>query len=409
MNINQASVAALGGGLVLALTVGAGGASAPAVVRDSAGQASQIEYEITVLEPADGGTGSGASSISDNGWVTGVTDVTSDGVVHATLWRDGEATDLDTLGGPNSAVLWPNKNTGGLVVGVSEIDKIDPRGEQWSCSAFFPSATGHVCRGFVWENDEMRALPTFGGTHGFAAGVNDRGLVVGWAETRQEDPSCSGRGQELQFVAATWDTQNGDQIRMLKPLPGKDSASAATAINDAGQIVGISGSCDQAVGRFTARAAVLWSPGRSRAIDLGDLGAEAWNTPMAINNHGVVVGFANTAGVNDGAFDALPFRWTARSGMDDLDTLGDDPNGQALGINDDGVVVGFSRAVTGQREHRDHAVVWRDGEIVDLNELTDFDGHLASANDIDNAGVITGQAVTSDGRFVAYVATPLAG
>ncbi|PYJ70639.1 MAG: hypothetical protein DME75_08930 [Verrucomicrobia bacterium] len=51
-----------------------------------------------------------------------------------------------------------------------------------------------------------------------------------------------------------------DQIHDLPLIPG-DTSGAATAINDNGQIVGISGICDQAVGRHTARHAVLWENG----------------------------------------------------------------------------------------------------------------------------------------------------
>ena len=405
MKLNHVVGAAMGGALLLSLTVGAGTASVPAGPLLDRPPAT-IAYEIVELDPAEGGTAATPSSINDRRWVTGTSELP--GVVHATLWRRGEPDDLGTLGGPNSAVLWPNKDTDGLVVGVAETRRLDPRGEQWSCSAFFPTVTGHVCRGFVWEDGRMRALSTFGGTHGFAAGANDRGQVVGWAETRQEDPSCVGRDQELQFLAAIWDTRRDDRIQRLRPLPGPDSVSSATAINDRGQVVGISGSCDQAVGRFSARAAVLWNPGRSRPIDLGNLGDEAWNTPMAINDRGLVVGFANAADSENGVPNVRPFRWTRWGGIDDLGTLDDDPNGQALGVNDDGIIVGFSRAAPGVREHREHAVIWRHGDIVDLNDLAPgYDGHLRTATDINDDGVITGSAVNADGQSVGFVATPV--
>ena len=40
---------------------------------------------------------------------------------------------------------------------------------------------------------------------------------------------------------------------MNYPLVADDTSGAATAINDDGLVVGISGTCDQAVGRHTAR------------------------------------------------------------------------------------------------------------------------------------------------------------
>src|SRR5207247_5814817 len=84
----------------------------------------------------------------------------------------------------------------------------------------------------------MQALPTLGGNQGFATGVNSRDQVVGWAETTVHDPTCNSP-QVLQFRAVLWQPQQG-AMQQLPPLPG-DSTSAATAINDKGQAVGISG------------------------------------------------------------------------------------------------------------------------------------------------------------------------
>lgn len=358
------------------------------------------KYVITELETVGGSSGAG-SSINNQGWVTGTSNVAGDQYSHATLWRNGAATDLGTLGGPNSAVLWPQKNEHGLVVGIAETDQNDPRDELWSCFYFFPSdSTGRACRGFVWERNSMRALPTFGGTHGFAAGLNNRGQVVGWAELAAEDPTCNAP-QALGFHAALWDTRRGDLIQDLAPLPG-DRASAATAVNDDGHVVGISGDCADAVGGFSARHAVMWRDGHVREI--GDFGGEAWNTPMAINGSGVVVGFANAAGTPGATFDERAFVWAEQSGIRALRSLRGHTRAQALGVNDLGQIVGMSRA-TGQRGH---AVVWSHGRVVDLNQVAPgYAGHMLSANDVNDDGIITGQAVTASGRTVAFVATPV--
>ena len=106
----------------------------------------------------------------------------------------------------------------------------------------------------------MRALPTLGGTHGFAAAANNLGQIVGWAENTVRDETCT-PPQIFQFRAVVWGP-NGNQIQEL-PVLGGDSSSAATAINDKGQIVGISGDCDDAIGSATAAHAVLWEDGRS--------------------------------------------------------------------------------------------------------------------------------------------------
>ncbi|MGH8775765.1 MAG: hypothetical protein ACRDWI_11510 [Jiangellaceae bacterium] len=381
------------GALALSLMIAAG-ATVPA-------QADQRHrdtvYEITELD-GPGGTSSAGRSINNRGWVAGTSLATGGDVMRATLWHKGSPLDLGTLGGPNSAVLWPVKSTSGMIVGVTETADLDPRDEAWSCAAFFPSDTEHACVGFVWERGVMRALPTFGGTHGFATGANNRGQVVGWAETPDPDSTCN-PPQVLGFHAAMWDTRR-DRMQELLPLTG-DTASAATAINDRGQVVGISGDCANAVGGFSARHAVLWKHGE--VTEIGDLGGEAWNTPMAINHRGVVVGFANQAGTEGGAFFEEAFRWTERHGVQPLGMLPGDVRSQALGINGRGQVVGRSRGATG-----DTAVVWHDDVLTDLNTLAPgYDGHLVFANDINDAGVITGQAISAEsGAAVTFVATP---
>src|SRR2546430_7882196 len=91
--------------------------------------------------------------------------------------------------------------------------------------------------------------------------------------------------QVLQFRAVIWGPTQGE-IQELLPF-GDDKTSSATAINDQGQVVGISGICDRAVGRFSARHAVLWENGIPGNI--GDFGGKAWNTPTAINHQGTIV------------------------------------------------------------------------------------------------------------------------
>lgn len=396
--VNRTALLALG---ALAVPIVVTGGAMPPVQAEH--RDATTEYVITEL-PTLGGTSSAvASSINNRGWIAGFSTLAlPDGeAMHATLWRAGIPTDLDTLGGPNSAVLWPAKSNRGIVVGIAETADHDPRDEAWSCSAFFGVDTDRACVGFVWEDGEMRALDTLGGTHGFTTGANNRGQVVGWAELAEVDPTCNQTDQFLSFHAAVWDTRRGDLVRGLRPLVG-DSASAATAINDLGQIVGISGDCANAVGGFSARHAVLWQNGTPR--DIGDLGGEAWNTPMAINNDGVVVGFANSAEAEGDAFDYRAFIWTDQAGVQPLGALPGDTRSQARGINDDGQIVGLSRGAGGSR-----AVVWRDGVIHNLKALAPgYDGRLLFANDINDDGVITGQAVSAEtGQTVAFIATPV--
>lgn len=359
-------------------------------------------YEIVRLSSL-GGTESSGNSINDEHLVAGFSNLSGDGSRHATLWLHGFRFDLGTLGGPNSNVAWPVKNTVGLVAGIAQTETPEPLGQGWSCRAFFPPATrtGFICRGVVWERGETIALPTLGGFNGFATGANNLRQVVGWTETNVEDPSCVRPLQVLQFLPVIW----GPDLQQVQELPllPDDTAGAATAINDRGQVVGISGDCGTAVGGVTARNAVLWEKGT--VINIGNLGGVAWNTPMAINEHGDVVGFSNVNADDGAAFNAQAFLWTRGRGIRSLGTLPGDTLSQALGINDRGQVVGIS-CTAGFASCR--AFLWQNGVMTDLNELIagQFDEHLFTANDINEHGEITGQSLAADGTFSAVWLIP---
>jgi probable HAF family extracellular repeat protein len=350
-----------------------------------------------------GGTPSAGNGINNFGWVSG-TSTTDEGATHATLWVFGLPIDLGTVGAPttSSGSIWPVKNERGLVSGIVEVPGEDPYDEDWACSVFMPKTPGHVCRGFVWEDGDMRALPTLGGTHGFATGTNNRRQTVGWAETTFEDPSCNRTSQFLQFHAVLWGPGR-DDIRALVPF-GDDSASAATTINDHGQVAGISGICSQGVGELSAIHAVIWEPDGS-ITDLGNLGGVAWNTPMAMNERGDVVGFANAAGTDPPTdFNYRAFLWTRQLGrMVDLGTLDGDTRAQALGINERRQVVGFSRGA-GFR-----GFIWEDGVMSDLNERIASGSRdtIIIAGDINDFGVITGQSVDDNDVTSTFVAIPV--
>jgi probable HAF family extracellular repeat protein len=222
---------------------------------------------------------------------------------------------------------------------------------------------------------------------------------VGWAETPVVDPTCNAP-QVLQFRAVLWDTRQGT-MRELPPFPG-DSTSAATAINEKGQAVGISGDCDIAVGQRSARHAVIWENGV--ADDIGNLGGEFWHTPMDINELGQVVGFSNPTGVLGIAFRPHGFLWSREGGIQDLGTLPDDSTSQAVGINIRGQIVGVS-----SRPGLNRAFLYENGQMKDLNDFVgDYPHTLIVAQHINDAGVIVGRLVIQGTtRQVPFVATPI--
>ena len=354
-------------------------------------------YSVRTL-PSLGGGAAGASSINQAGWISGLSTLAGDQVMHAALWVRGESVDLGALGGPgvNSGVAWPN-HAAGAVVGISETSTPDPLGEAWSCAAFIPT-TGHTCLGFVWQHGTMTALSTLGGNNGYAAGANAAGQIVGWAETARPDPTCVAP-QVLGFEAVLWDPPS-NQAKALPPLAG-DTASAATAINGRGQVAGISGICQNAVGASSAKHAVLWEDGVPS--DIGNLGGVAWNTPAAINERGQVVGFSDLPGDAPNKPNFHAFLWTRAGGIQDLHALAGDRLSLAYGINNQGDIVGQSIGSGGSR-----AFLYRNGTMLDLNALVPPGSpQLIYANDIDDRGEIVGQAFDSaSGQFVAFVATP---
>jgi probable HAF family extracellular repeat protein len=387
-----------------AITAGTGLKST--VCADAPGPPAYVVYDTGTL----GGTFAFGAGVNDLGWLSGAS-TNSAGALHATLSLPGSVVDLGTLGGMNSAVEWPVKNNHGLVVGISESATPDPLGETFSCDPAFIATNGHTCLPFLWQNGDMSSLPLLGGNNGFATGINNGGMAVGWAETAVHDPTCVAP-QVLQFEAVLWGPGSGEK-RVLPPYPG-DSTSAATAINDAGEVVGISGACDVAVGAFSARHALLWVNGRP--IRLATLGGEGWNTPMAISNSGLIVGFSDVAGDVRGGVLTANFQaalWTPE-GIVNLHTLPGDEMAEATGVNDFGQIVGTSFDANGNPR----VFLYESDRIYDLNTLVQPDAplYLLETGDINDRGVITGLGcVVVDGScgsevhtFVAILA-PAAG
>jgi probable HAF family extracellular repeat protein len=394
--------------LFIVLTAVCCGATLTSVLaqRQPQGIAKQ-QYQVSNL-PTLGGTSSAGNSINNQSWVAGYSRLTDNQSRHAALWRDGSLLDLGTLGGPNSSVTWNVNNTEGVIVGISQTADPEPLGEAWSSAAFYsgPFTVGFINLGFVWENGQMRGLPHFpGGNNGFATGANNLGEAVGWAENEFHDPQCVAP-QVLQFLPAKWTLGPPDVIQDL-PLFSGDSSGAATAINDNGQIVGISGICDQAVGRHTARHAVLWENGT--VTDLGNLGAQWWNTPTAINQRGDIVGFAGDPAFVDG--DILhAFIWTREDGIRHLKPLKhrtpEHVDSEAYGINENRQVVGVSC----DANFVDcRAVIWdHSSNATDLNDFKgDFPIRLETAKGINDNGEISGRAIDAANVRTPYLAVPV--
>jgi probable HAF family extracellular repeat protein len=396
---------------VLAAVIACGCTNEPQITQPGAPLSrvgANAEYQV-VKYPSLGGTLSRGMAINKQAWVAGWSNQ-ADGTRRAVIWRGSAIASLGTLGGPHSTVPWPGLSDDRMVVGISHTAEIDSLDEDWACElgGFLPAVTNLVCRGFVWQNNVMRELPTLGGTHGFAAGVNNLGQVVGWAETPVHDSTCVAP-QVLQFRAVLWTPRKTKvEKRELPPFPG-ESTSAATAINNQGQAVGISGTCDQAVGRFSALHAIRWEP-NGTVTEIPNLGGVTWHTPMDINDNGDVVGFSNPPGPGDplGDFISHAFLWVNGSTTAiDLGTLDDDLFSEAFAINSQGQIVGVSFGGSfGSR-----GFLYENGELKKLNDLLGAGNGdvFLSAQDINDKGQITGRVLdAATGHTLMFVATPIA-
>jgi probable HAF family extracellular repeat protein len=264
----------------------------------------------------------------------------------AFLWQNGVITDLGTLGGPYSGASAINDS--GQIVGYT----------------YSPYSSGDTSRAVLWEQGSIVDLGPGGATD-----INASGQVVG----------SSGH-------AFLW--QDGI-MRDLGTLGG--SWSSASAINDAGQVVGFSATTDG------ARHAFLWHGGVMS--DLGPLGiAESFSNVEAINESGQIVGSARTS--HNSANHA--FLWH-NGVLSDLGTLGGTYSG-AFDINDSGEIVGYAAAAG----NAPRAVLWQGGSMIDLNTVLPSGSgwvlHYAMA--INNSGDIVGWGYLNSSPR-AFLLTPV--
>lgn len=336
-------------------------------------------------------------AITNNGLVSGAA-VISGGAMHAVLWYKGRKIDIAKpgLGGPNSAAYAVNES--GLAVGVAQTR--DPNDEDFcgfNTLGLRPSDT--TCLPFFWKNSAMTRLPTLGGPNGVANRINNRGEAVGYAEKDTQEQACP----VFQFEPVTW--KNG-KIHKLPTFHG-DPDGVAAWINDNGQVVGSSGTCASLFNPnsglyLVENHALLWEKDGS-VHDLGNLGGTggiAGNHACAINNRCQVVGHSELKG--DTTFHG--FLWTKETRMRDLGTLPGDVNSLGLDINDRGEVVGASLDAS----FSPRAYVWKKGAMTDLNELIRGRSglYLLLADAINSRGDIVGIGATSSGELHGFLAIP---
>ena len=270
--------------------------------------------------------------------------------------------------------------------------------------------TGAYLSGYAWISDNggpVQFLGSLGGSS-WGRGINDNVDVVGnsYVNDSSEPPhaflyhdgvmvdlgtgyahrgssSAMGVNNNLQVVgenfapgeftphAILW--QDG-QMTDLGTLGG--TTASAWGINDSGQIVG---EAQTSVGWHHA---FVWQDGQM--TDLGTLGSfNAGSYARAINSQGLVAGYAQSTGSSP----SHATIWKTDGTILDLGTLPGRSQSFAYALNGSSAVVGLSR------QYDNHAFIWQDGVMQDLNDLAQLPPHvtLAVAFGISDTGVIVGQ------------------
>jgi len=172
-----------------------------------------------------------------------------------------------------SAILWdpktaftslplPNQSTWGAATALNAHGAV---------VGWYTGTNGSLA--FLWTKaNGSISLGHLGGNSSTAYGINDDGLVVGEAYLST--------GMKHAFL---WDRVNG--IKSLGVLPNH-SYSTATAINNAGEVVGVSAPLQS-----QSQDAFLYVPGKGMK-GIGHLPGHVKSLAYDINDHGQIVGFS---------------------------------------------------------------------------------------------------------------------
>jgi probable HAF family extracellular repeat protein len=331
----------------------------------------QPRYTITDLGTL-GGTFSQAFGINNNGFVVGFATLSGDTALHAFLWRKGMMTDLSTLAPADTLPISVafSINDKDEIVGMSETSVPDPLGED-----FCGFGDHLICLPFLRRASVMNPLPTLGGNNGQASAVNNRGQVVGVAETDKTDPTC----QNPVVKPAIWEK---GEVHALPTAPFRDGivggGPGPAENNDKGQVVYVAVTCD-----FSATRTLLWH--NNRVTDMGTFEGLSL-TPTSINNKGQATGtYTTNTGLNRG------FLWQDGVAID-LGSLPDHPQVHGNSIDDRGQIAGQTCVLD---QSSCTVFLWQNGAMTDLNDVVPADSslYMFDPSTINSVGEIVGLAI----------------
>lgn len=331
-----------------------------------------------------GGTYGYPNDLNNRGEVVGAAAIPGDTALHPFLYRNGQTIDLGTLGGPIGDAYAINDQ--GQVTGFADTPSeahgffyngtgtiydfgtpatdtsygvaINASGQVtgWGSPNPLDAFGNHL---LLFSNGTLRDLTLELQINAAGCAINAAGEITGTLFT---------------FLPHAFRYADGI-VTDLGTLGGPTSSSCSRkAINDHGQVVGASD-----VDSTLISHAFLSNPG-SPMIDLGTFGG-VFSAATAINNNGEVTGSAATA---SGAVHAFLYRLGT---LIDLGTLGG-ANSVGYDINDSGMIVGESQIPDGTY----HAFLYSGGAMMDLNTLIQPDPNriLERALQINERGEIAG-------------------
>lgn len=298
----------------------------------------------------------------------------------AVLWKDGQVTDLGSLGGYENAALGINNR--GQIVGISTNLVPDPY-----CGFF---GTTQV-RAFLWEHGRMQDLGTLGGNcagpgpiDSAVAAINERGQIVGGSTTSSIPNPVTG---VLPWEPFLW--EEGKGMKDLGTLGG--AVGGAQGINNRGQVIGQSsiaadpGACTGSADTENLNChAFLWDQGALIDLTTSSIGGSPQGV-SEINDPGEITGWGVFP---SSAMDAYLWRNGTATDLGHLS----DCYSVAHALNSVSQVVGFTNSCDGTVFR---AFLWERGSMVDLNTLIPAGAslQLADAMDINDRGEIDGIGV----------------
>ncbi len=312
----------------------------------------QITYDITDLGVPSGSISSHAQAINDSGLVATFSDTNGDSPYSnqrfAFTWQNNQAHLLDSPLTPAGLIGERNSDGVGIKGFVANMDNAG------QVVGNFSGSDGQQ-HAFFWQNSQLTDIGTLGGFEATASASNASGQVWGnytdnseashgflWqngavkvdlgADSQVLAVNANGQAiivQDGQYYLWQKDPVTGDETKQA--LAGVQNISP-TAINNAGQIVGIN------FGGEGDDAARIWQNGTT--TDLASPTGAYQTHAYAINNAGQIVGFSDM-----GNFGYRALLWDVNGNPIDLNTLSNAQSlelelGQAFSINNLGQIVG---------------------------------------------------------------------